>query len=97
MDFNICATLSKTATERSFFRLGIVSLYIRIFIFGPLLKLCPKFIAMRRFYLDLLKTNIFCCQSMLLLLLSRQQREIDSGRGREGEKDRESVCGMAQM
>lgn len=66
-----------------------LSLYICIYIFGPLLKLCPKFIVMRRFYLDLLKTNIFCCQSMLLLLLSRQQKETDSGRGREVE----SVCG----
>lgn len=51
--------------------------YSYIYIFGPLLKLCPKFIVMRRFYLDLLKTNIFCCQSLLfLLLLSRQQNEI---------------------
>lgn len=60
--------------------------YTSIYIFGPLLKLCPKFIVMRRFYLDLFKTNIFCCQSLLLLLLlSRQQNEIHRERkGRVG-------------
>lgn len=62
-----------------------LTIYMYIYIFGPLLKLCPKFIVMRRFYLDLLKTNIFCCQSMLLLLLSRQQRkrQWERERGRE--------------
>lgn len=62
------------------------SLSLYIYIFGPLLKLFPKFIVMRRFYLDLLKTNIFCCQSMLLLLLSRQQKE------RQWERERGREC-----